>query len=80
MGIGKWLADKYLEANKLSGKIVETVGEVAGDIVQGTGHVAADIAGAVGLDTASDLVRNTTKTVGKNCENQRKYFSKCVDR
>lgn len=75
MGIGKWLAEKYLEANKLSGKIVETVGEVAGDIVQGTGHVAADIAGAVGLDTASDLVRNTTKTVGKNISGAAKVVS-----
>lgn len=75
MGIGKWLAEKYLETNKLSGKIVETVGEVAGDIVQGTGHVAADIAGAVGLDTASDIVRNTTKTVGKNISGTAKVVS-----
>ncbi|MBO5308511.1 MAG: hypothetical protein J6C40_10950 [Lentisphaeria bacterium] len=66
MGLGKWLADKYLKANNLSGKVVKTVGEVAGGIVEGTGYVAADIAGAVGLDTASELVRNTTKTVGEN--------------
>ena len=66
MGIGKWLADKYLSINELSGKAIKTAGEIAGDVVQGTGHVAADIVGAVGLDTASDLVRNTTKTAGKN--------------